>query len=206
MGLRAGADPYAICNTRLGMLYVGGSLPGGTPWYPLASTLRAHLLSEPVVDSVRMRDRDYWVLLHSEQIGLKGGGMETRVTLRPGEKGTKALVAEHGDRLICVRYRYDAAARVRYKTVELVVEQVRWEPGERGADSGRRPGRPPCLVGVRVAYQDRALQQRIRKEGGRWVRKLSLWVLPLAAAKRLKLEDRLVPVPDAIDPAPRGLS
>ena len=50
-----------------------------------------------------MRDRDYWVLLHSEQIGLTGGGMETRVTLRPGEKGTKALVAEHGDRLICVR-------------------------------------------------------------------------------------------------------
>ena len=62
-----------------------------------------------------MRDRDYWALLHSEQIGLTGGGMETRVTLRPGEKGTKALVAEHGDRLICVRYRYDAAARVRYR-------------------------------------------------------------------------------------------
>jgi len=147
-----------------------------------------------------MRNRDYWVLLHSEQIGSTGGSMETRVTLRPGEKGTKALVAEYGDRLICVRYRYDAAARLRYKTVELVVEQVAWEPGGRYAGSEGRPGRPPCLVGVRVAYQDRALQQRIRQVGGRWVRKLGLWVLPLAAAKRLKLEDRLLPVPDAIDP------
>ena len=52
-----------------------------------------------------------------------------------------------------------------YKTVELVVEQVAWEPGGRDADSERRPGRPPCLVGVRVAYQDRALQQRIRQVG-----------------------------------------
>jgi hypothetical protein len=102
-----------------------------------------------------MRNRDYWVLLHSEQIGSTGGGMETRVTLRPGEKGTKALVAEYGDRLICVRYRYDAAARLRYKTVELVVEQVAWEPGGRDADSERRPGRHrawwACALRTRIA-------------------------------------------------------
>lgn len=144
---------------------------------------------------MRMRNRDYWILLHSESIGLTGGSMETRVTLRPGEKGTKALVAEYGHRLICVRYRYDATARMRYKTVELVVEQVPWEPGERAANPGK-PGRPPSLVGVRVAYEDRALQQQIRQAGGRWVRELRLWVLPLTAAKRLQLGDRLVPVPD----------
>ena len=34
------------------------------------------------------------------------------------------------------------------------------------------------------------------------MRKLGIWVLPLAVAKRLKLEGRLVPVPDAVDPAP----
>ncbi|MGH7551901.1 MAG: hypothetical protein ACREMQ_02610 [Longimicrobiales bacterium] len=28
--------------------------------------------------------------------------------LKPGEKGTKQLLAQYGDRLICVRYRYDA--------------------------------------------------------------------------------------------------
>ncbi len=116
-----------------------------------------------------MRNRDYWILLHSERIGLTGGSMETRVTLRPGEKGTKALVTEYGHRLIYVRYRYDAAARMRYKTVELVVEQVPWEPREFAADPGGRLARPPSLVGVRVAYEDRALQQQIRQAGGRWV-------------------------------------
>ena len=124
---------------------------------------------------MHMRDKDYWILLHSEQVGSTGGSMETRVTLRPGEKGTKALVAEYGHRLVCVRYRYDAAARVRYKTVELVVEQVPWDPGGHAADPEGRPGRPPSLVGVRVAYEDRALQQRIRQLGGRWVRALRLW-------------------------------
>jgi hypothetical protein len=125
--------------------------------------------------------------------------METRVTLRPGEKGTKALVAKYGHRLVCVRYRYDAAARQRYKTVELVVEQVPWDPAEHAIDPTGRPGRPPSLVGVRVAYEDRALQQKIRQSGGRWVRELRLWVLPLAAAKRLGLEDRLLPVPDGAE-------
>jgi hypothetical protein len=147
---------------------------------------------------MHMRDRDYWILLHSEQIGLTGGNMESRVTLRPGEKGTKGVVEEYGHRLVCVRYRYDAAARVRYKTVELIVEQVPWDPAGRAADPDGRPGRPPMLVGVRVALEDRALQQRIRQAGGRWVREHRLWVLPLAAAKRLDLGDRLVPVPDGI--------
>jgi hypothetical protein len=149
-----------------------------------------------------MRDRDYWILLHTEQVSSTGGAMETRVTLRPGEKGTKALMAEYGHRLICVRYRYDAAARVRYKTVELVVEQVPWDPGEHAIDPHGQPGRPPSLVGVRVAYEDRALQQKIRQLGGRWVRERRLWVLPLAAAKRLGLEDRLLPVPDGVDSGP----
>ena len=146
-----------------------------------------------------MINRDYWILLHTEQIGLTGGKMESRVTLRPGEKGTRKLVQEHGHRLVCVRYRYDAAARMRYKTVELIVEQVPWDPGARAADPERRPRRPPSLVGVRVAWDDRALQQRIKDAGGRWVRSLRLWVLPLTAAKRLDLTGRLVPVPDRIE-------
>ena len=67
-----------------------------------------------------MQGKDYWILLHSEPIGLTGGKMETHVTLRPGQKGTKALVQEHGLRLVCVRYRYDAATRMRYKTVYVI--------------------------------------------------------------------------------------
>ena len=96
-----------------------------------------------MADPVPMRAKDYWILLHSEHVNSTGQAMETRVTLRPGEKGTKALVAEYGHRLICVRYRYDAAARLRYKTVELVVEQVPWDPAEHALDPGvGQAGRP----------------------------------------------------------------
>ena len=46
--------------------------------------------------------------------------METRLTLAPGQNGTKKLLAIYGDRLVCVRCRYDSARGVRYKTVELI--------------------------------------------------------------------------------------
>jgi hypothetical protein len=49
--------------------------------------------------------------------------METRLTLRPGQHGTKKLVERFGKRLVAVRYLYDAAAGRRLKTVELVIDE-----------------------------------------------------------------------------------
>jgi hypothetical protein len=39
--------------------------------------------------------------------------MIARLKLKPGQKGTKRLVAEHGDALVCVRYRYDEQTGLR---------------------------------------------------------------------------------------------
>jgi hypothetical protein len=50
--------------------------------------------------------------------------MQTRLKLNPGQRGTKKLVANYGDRLVCVRYRYDEQTKRRYKTVELIEEKV----------------------------------------------------------------------------------
>jgi hypothetical protein len=36
--------------------------------------------------------------------------MRTQVTLQPDQKGTKKLLAQYGEQLVCVRYRYDAPA------------------------------------------------------------------------------------------------
>jgi hypothetical protein len=54
--------------------------------------------------------------------------MRTQVTLQPGQKGTKKLLAQYGEQLVCVRYRYDATRQRRLKTVELVVEETPWRP------------------------------------------------------------------------------
>ncbi len=52
--------------------------------------------------------------------------MEIRLTLRPGMAGTKKLLARYGERLLCVRYRYDSATGRRVKTAELIVQDIAW--------------------------------------------------------------------------------
>ena len=57
-------------------------------------------------------------------------------TLDPqaGPKGTKKLIAEYGDQFVCIRYRYDPQKKKRYKTVELIIEEIDWKP-RRKADA-----------------------------------------------------------------------
>jgi hypothetical protein len=48
--------------------------------------------------------------------------------MRPGAPGTKRFVQRYGEKLVSVRYVYDAERRKRYTTVELIVEAVAWDP------------------------------------------------------------------------------
>lgn len=57
--------------------------------------------------------------------------MEVKVTLKPGQNGTKHLVEHYGDQLVCVRYRYDKVKRKRYKTIELIIDEQAWIEGYR---------------------------------------------------------------------------
>ncbi|WP_322512865.1 hypothetical protein [Chloroflexus sp.] len=61
--------------------------------------------------------------------------MRTRLKLKPGQRGTKKLQAMYGDRLVCVRYRYDAEHGRRLKTIELIVEEKAWLPPDRCAQA-----------------------------------------------------------------------
>ena len=74
--------------------------------------------------------------------------METRLSLAPGQNGTKKLLARYGERLVRVRYRYDAERKVRLKTVELIVEVTPWTPRPRN-----RRREPTDMVGVRIAWE-----------------------------------------------------
>jgi hypothetical protein len=69
--------------------------------------------------------------------------MHTRLTLKPGQRVTKKLLAQYGDQLVCIRYRYDELKGKRYKTVELIVDEIDWEPRAR-----RRAG--GAVVGLRL--------------------------------------------------------
>jgi hypothetical protein len=109
--------------------------------------------------------------------------IRTRLTLRPGQNGTKRLMAKYGDRLIAVRYHYDAEHRRRLKTVEIIEDAVPWEPPAAA---------PESLVFVRVAWPEAELRAAVKAAGGRWNPEQRLWQLRYADVVRLGLQLRVV--------------
>ncbi|MDP2157873.1 MAG: hypothetical protein Q8K68_09225 [Nitrospirota bacterium] len=96
--------------------------------------------------------------------------MTARLKLKPGQKGTKKLLAQYGDALVCVRYRYDEASRTRIKTVELVVEKIAWQPpAQKFADDEQVP--------VRIGFAEKELIEAARTAKGRWKPDMKLWFI-----------------------------
>jgi hypothetical protein len=108
-----------------------------------------------------------------------------RLRLKPGQKGTKRLLAQYGDRLNCVRYRYDAQRKKRFKTVELLVAERDWEPP-------RPPIAPDRIVGLRVAFAEVAVRDRVKQAGGTWNPERRLWQLRYDRVVALGLNHRIV--------------
>ncbi len=86
--------------------------------------------------------------------------MEIRTTLLPGQNGTKSLLRQYGDQLVCVRYRYHKARRKRYKTVELIVDERDWMPAVRIPVDKR--------ILIRIGYGETELREQIKARGGYW--------------------------------------
>ena len=108
-----------------------------------------------------------------------------RLHLKPGQKGTKQLLEQYGDRLVCVRYRYDAERKKRFKTVELLVAERDWEPPlPRVA--------PDQILKLRVAFVEAELRDRVKRAGGTWNPEQRIWQLRYDRAVALGLNGRIV--------------
>ncbi len=114
--------------------------------------------------------------------------MDIRATLKPGQNGTKKFVEKYGDRLVTVRYRYDAATGKSYKAVELIVDERDWSP----KNHSRPPYRPSRRLGVRIDYHETELREQAKALGGIWRPRHKLWELSYDAIIELDLEDRVV--------------
>jgi hypothetical protein len=112
--------------------------------------------------------------------------MKTRLTLRPGQNGTKKLVRKYGGRLVAVRYRYDDARRMRLKTVEIVEEELSWVQRQ---PRDRDPAEP---VLIRIGYEEADLRLAVKSAGARWRQDRRLWEIPLGLVYELELSDRIV--------------
>lgn len=93
--------------------------------------------------------------------------MEARVTLRPGQRGTRKLVDRFGEKLICARYRYDPAGRRRVTTVELIVDEAPWNPDAPAKELRRKPADAGKVVAVRLDFREEVLRQKVKAAGGR---------------------------------------
>jgi hypothetical protein len=109
--------------------------------------------------------------------------MKSYCHVKPGQKGSKRLVEQYGDRLLCVRYRYDEQRRIRLKTVEIIVEERPWQPPFRFRDDD--------LVSVAVAYEETALREKLRKLRATWDPQGKVWLVEYRKIKATELEARI---------------
>ena len=107
--------------------------------------------------------------------------MKTRVILKPGQKGTKRLVEQYGEALLCVRYRYDTKSHKQYKTVEIVVSESEWTPPPAKYPDG-------TIVSLKIGINETSLQNQTRAVGGRWDKEQRAWLVPYGCIAGTKLE------------------
>ncbi len=110
--------------------------------------------------------------------------MRTKRKLQPGDPGTKKLLAKYGERLVCVRYRYDRAKSKKIKTVELIEEESVWK-----SDENRIPANK--IVKVKVAYGEIEIGKMVRRVGGKWNREEKVWEVPYVHVVNLGLQSRV---------------
>ncbi len=110
--------------------------------------------------------------------------MKTHKHLKPGQMGTKRLLEQYGDSLLCVRYRYDASRGIRLKTVEIIVEEKSCQP--------LAPYRDDEMVKVIVAYTEKALRDRLKSAGGRWDPQEKLWLVRYGSIHGTEFEERIL--------------
>lgn len=126
-------------------------------------------------------------LLSTDRLVERCDLVETRLTLRPGMPGTKRLLDQYGDRLICVRYLYDEATSTCLKTVELVVEKAPW------VGKPRKPRRQDHdMVAVRIAWDEWELRAAVKQAGAIWRPRQRVWELDWKSVRALKIQERLI--------------
>jgi hypothetical protein len=122
----------------------------------------------------------------------------TRLTLKPGRPGTKRLVSQYGDRLVCVRYRYDEEQKIRCKTVELIVDEIQWPPAPASpvAQPQADAHQPDDVVNVKVEPAEKRLRDVILRLRGTWIPAQNTCRLPYELATLLNLTSRIIPAAD----------
>jgi hypothetical protein len=108
--------------------------------------------------------------------------------IAPHQPGAIRLAERYGESLVAVRYRQGQDPRRRVITVELVVDEL--------AVQRRTSGY--ALVRVRIGLDEGVLRSAAKRYGAKWDPAAKLWTMTRAAARELRLKDRIVESPDPV--------
>jgi hypothetical protein len=108
----------------------------------------------------------------------------TRKKLKPSQNGTKKLLDLYGDRLLCVRYKFDTMGPLRLKTMEIIVDSSPWIPADDNFPNS-------TLVELKIGAAEKLLQQKIKTAGGLWNGLKRRWEISLGKVKEIGLRDRI---------------
>ena len=115
--------------------------------------------------------------------------MQIKATLVPGQNGTKQLLKQYGDQLVCVRYRYDKIRQKRFKTIEIIVDEQDWIPGVTFPMDK--------IVPVKIGFGETELREQMKHADAYWNPEKKAWMLSYRRVLRMGLErrvdDNLVP-------------
>lgn len=117
--------------------------------------------------------------------------MIVKTVRMPGQKGTMRLVEEYGNKLVCVRYRYDYEQGMRYKTAEIIVAEAAWQPPAQEQQPVANIKTTP-YVGLKIHYSEKSLRDGLKAIGAHWSPGDRLWYAPEEYVKRIGLTDRVV--------------
>ncbi len=98
-----------------------------------------------------------------------------------GKPGTKKLMEKYGDDLICVRYRYDAEKKIKYKSVEIIIDRGLWNHKKRNEKE----------VAIRISYYETGLRELIKEAGGKWDHEKKVWIIKYGKVRALGITDRI---------------
>ena len=96
-----------------------------------------------------------------------------------------------------MRYRYDAQRKKRFKTVEPLLAEHDWEPP-------RPRFAHDQIVGLRVAFADVIVRNRVKQAGGTWNPERRVWQLRYDRVVALGLNSRIADEPASTGGCPRG--
>lgn len=103
-----------------------------------------------------------------------------------GKPGTKKITEQYGEDLVCVRYRYDAESKIKYKTIEIIIDRGVWIHKKRQEK----------IVAIRTSFDEVEIRNRIKSAGGKWDYFNKVWRIKYGKVKELGLEDRIKKIDD----------